>query len=101
MCSWLRLISIQTFQVTNLIFVINMAIDQNLLIDCNFQLFDRSQFFKSIKFLQFNYSQLYYGIKQYHSENRDRFQVNKNHPSEKIDHKIMIDRSKYFNGNQG
>ena len=26
--------------------------------------------------------------------------MNKNYPSEKIDHKSMIDRTKYLNGNQ-
>ena len=28
-------------------------------------------------------------------------EVNKNHPSEKIDHKKMINCPKYFKGNQG
>ena len=43
------------------------------------QLFDRSPIFKSNKFIQLNYSQLY-NINNTDPKNSDRFQVNQNYP---------------------
>ena len=74
-------------------------IDQNLSLDrkventFNFSIDHRF-------FSQLNYSQLYFTIKLYQSENCDRFYMNWNYPLQKIDRKNMNYRQKYLNWNQ-
>ena len=80
-----------------------MTIDQNLLIDRKvesrkvLQLFDQSPVCQPIKIFQLNYSQLYYLIKHWRSENCDRFQVNTNKKS----HWLQVSASKLLGDQSG